>query len=301
MTPVLFLFAFLTADPALEAGDHLIKLTVDDRNRSYRLHIPEQYDPAVQTPVVVAFHGSAMNGKMMANFSGLSAKADQEGFIVVYPNGTGPRDPFLVFNAGEERFPSIERPNDVKFVAALLDDLATRVKVDAKRVYATGMSNGGMLCYKLAAELPGRFAAIAPVAGTMAIEMPAHPRPIPIIHFHGTADAIVTYEGPNDSTAETFKFKAVDETVRAWAAVDGCPARPQVFDMPDRSADDTSVRRYTYGPGKDGTEVVLYRIEGGGHTWPGSNTFFKGILGKSTHDIDANELIWEFFSRHALP
>lgn len=301
MTSVLLFLSLLAADPKLEAGDHLVKLTVDDRARSYRIHIPEQYDPEKPTPVVVAFHGAAMNGKMMATFSGLSKKADQEGFVVVYPNGTGLREPLLIFNAGVERFPSIERPNDVKFVATLLDDLATRVNVDAKRVYATGMSNGGMLCYRLAAELPGRFAAIAPVAGTMAIDMPAHPRPIPIIHFHGTADSIVTYDGPNDGTAETFRFQAVDQTIRAWAAANGCGAVPQTVALPDLVNDRTTAKRITYPAGKSGAEVVLYRIEGGGHTWPGSDPLLKGILGISTHDIDANDLIWEFFSRHALP
>jgi polyhydroxybutyrate depolymerase len=158
-----------------------------------------------------------------------------------------------------------------------------------------------MMCYRLAAELPGRFAAIAPVAGTMTVDMPPRPRPISVMHFHGTADTLVPYGGPDDTTPDTVRFLSVDETVRAWARANGCPSEPTIIDEPDRRDDRTTVRRFTFGPGKHDTEVILYRIEGGGHTWPGNDTVLKKVLGTSTHDISANDLIWEFFRKHPQP
>jgi polyhydroxybutyrate depolymerase len=158
-----------------------------------------------------------------------------------------------------------------------------------------------MMCYRLAAELPGRLAAIAPVAGTMAVPMPDRKQPIPIMHFHGTEDAIVPFNGPDDSTPESVRFQSVEETVRAWAAADDCPSEPAITDEPDRVDDGTTVKRWSFGPGTEGAEVILYAIEGGGHTWPGYDTLLKKALGRSTHEISANDLMWEFFRKHPLP
>src|SRR5205823_9528672 len=135
------------------------------------------------SPVVLALHSAAMNGSMMARFTGLSEKSDQAGFVVVYPNGTGTTSLFLYWDAGGVRG---KVSDDVGYVAKLLDDLATVVNVDPKRVFAAGMSNGAMMCYRLAAELSDRIAAIAAIAGTMAIEDCRPRRPVPVIHFHGT-------------------------------------------------------------------------------------------------------------------
>lgn len=302
MSMMLLICATLMPVSPLEAGDHSVKLTVDNRQRSYRVHIPEQYDPERPMPVVLIYHGSSMNAKMMAAFSGLNAKADEAGFIAVYPNGTGARELFLTFNAGEERYPTSEPcPNDVKFTEVVLDDLSTRVHVDSKRVYATGMSNGGMMCYRLAVELPDRIAAIAPVAGTMAIPMPERVRPMPVMHFHGTVDAIVPFAGPDDRTPESIGFKSVDETVALWAAANGCRPDPTIVDEPNRTDDGTTVKRVTYGASHHAIEVILFVIEGGGHTWPGNETLFKKALGPSTRDISANDQMWEFFSTKSLP
>jgi polyhydroxybutyrate depolymerase len=165
----LLAIALLATDP-LEPGDHFRKLTVDGRERSYFLHLPPRDDADKPLPLVLAFHGAGTNAPIMAFASGLSAKADKEGFAVVYPNGTGEGDLLLVWNSGGFRGANARgRPDDVAFVEAVRDDLASIAAVDPKRVYATGMSNGGMMCYRLAAELADRIAAIAPVAGTMAV------------------------------------------------------------------------------------------------------------------------------------
>jgi polyhydroxybutyrate depolymerase len=292
--------AFLSEAP-LVSGDHVVRMTVDDRSRSYRIHIPESYDSEKPTPIVLIFHGSSMNAKSIAKFSGMNEKSDEAGFIAVYPNGTGTRELFLTFNAGEELDPSVDRPDDVKFTAQLLDDLAGRVNVDKKRVFAAGLSSGGMMCYRLAAELPGRLAAIAPIAGTMAVPMPEHAEPISVIHFHGTDDAIVPYGGPDDRTPESVRFRSVDDSIRLWTAANDCHSNPTSAEEMDRVDDGTRVTRVTFGPGKGGAEVVVYAIEGGGHTWPGHDTLLKKTLGRSTHEISANDLMWDFFCKHPLP
>ena len=283
----------------LAPGDHTRTLKVDGRDRSYLVHVPPKYDPEKPTPVVLIFHGAATNASIMVAFCGMNRKADEAGFVAVYPNGTGTANLFLTWNSGGFHGPNADkRPNDVKFVSLLLDDLATVVNVDPKQVYATGLSNGGMMCYRLASELSDRIAAIAPVSGTMAIDEYRPKRPVPVMHFHGTADRIVPFTGPK-GTPKFLTFKSVEETIRICAKTNGCPETPTVSDLPDNFDDGTSASQKTFGPGTDGAEVILVEIEGGGHTWPGQEPPFR-FLGKSTKDISANDLIWEFFQKHPL-
>jgi len=288
-----------TRPAALTPGDHVRQIELDGRARSFLVHVPPKYDSRKPTPVVLVFHGAAMNAHMMAWFCGMNAKSDEAGFIAVYPNGTGVGDTLLTFNSWGKPTPGPNgRPDDVAFTARILDDLTGVVKMDTKRVFATGLSNGGFMSYRLAAELSDRIAAIAPVAGTLSVE--AKPtRAVSVIHFHGTADTFVPYEGPNRKTPRFLPFKSVDETIRTWVKLNGCPEQPQIAELPDIARDGTTVQRKTYGPGKDGSEVVLYTIRGAGHTWPGRKSRI-GFLGLTTENISANDLIWDFFCRHPM-
>ncbi|MGE3316815.1 MAG: PHB depolymerase family esterase [Planctomycetaceae bacterium] len=300
MTPILLVFVstVLGADP-LGAGDHTRSLTVDGHERSYFIHIPPKYDSSKPTPVVLILHGAGTNDRITVHFTGMNSKSDEAGFVAAYPNGTG-TGPFLTWNAGGMTGKWAEgRPDDVKFVARLLEDLATVVNVDSRRVYATGMSNGGMMCYRLAAELSERIAAIAPVAGTMAIAEAKPKRPVPVLHFHGTADTFVSFEGPNRRAPRFMTLKSVDETVRCWCEINGCPETPTVSELPNKADDGMTVKRKSFGPGKNDVEVVLFEIDGGGHTWPGQKPVV-GFIGRSTLDISANDLIWEFFQKHPM-
>jgi polyhydroxybutyrate depolymerase len=297
---ILLLSSALAADP-LAPGDHNRTLQVDGGTRSYIVHVPPKLNSKQPTPVVLAFHGAATNGSIMALSTDLSAKADEAGFIVVYPNGTGKGDMLLFWNAGGWHGTGADKmPDDVKFVRELLNELAKVVKADPKRIYATGMSNGGMMCYRLATELSDRIAAIAPVSGTMA-ENQCHPlRPVPVMHFHGTQDKLVPFDGPDQREAKVMAFKSVEETIRTWAKIDGCPPKPKITKLAHKGDDGTTVERKTYGPGKGGGEVILFVINGGGHTWPGRK-WPVPWLGKTTKDISANDLMWEFFKRHPMP
>jgi polyhydroxybutyrate depolymerase len=293
--PLLALALAASTATNLPAGDHERSLISEGAPRAYWIHVPPGYDASKPTPVVMVLHSALMNGVSMARFCGMNEKADQAGFIAVYPNGTGPTPLFKYWDAGGVK---VRDSDDVGFIARVIDDLETVVHVDRKRVFATGMSNGGMMCYRLAAELSDRIAAIAAVAGTMAIEDCCPARPVPVLHIHGTRDGLVLYNGPDERIPKNLKFLSVDDTVRTWAKLDGCPPTPAVDLLPSLK-DCIPIRRTIYGPGADGAEVVLYSIEGGGHTWPGRDPqlFF---LGKSTMDVSANDLIWEFFQKHPM-
>jgi len=273
-------------------------LEIDGLKRSYLVHVPPKYDPAKPSPVVLIFHGAGMNAALMQGFSGLNSKADDAGFVAVYPNGTG-AGPLLTFNSGGVEWGLVtKQPDDVAFVSRLLDDLATVVNVDPKRVFATGMSNGGMMCYRLAAELSERIAAIAPVAGTMAVTEGKPKRPVPVLHFHGTEDRLVPYGGSDHRIPKFLTFKSVEDSVATWVKLNGCREPPLLEQAPDKVDDGTKVTRKTYCS-DTGAEVVLITVSGGGHTWPGRQPPF-GLIGRSTHDISATDMIWEFFVRHPL-
>ncbi len=289
-----------TQPAPLSAGSHLRRLTVDGRARSYWLHIPPGYDPQKPAPVVLVFHGAFMNGALMQAYCGIDDRADASGFITVYPNGVGIAEEALFFNAWAEAGPVGKGPpDDVAFTARILDDVESVANVDAKRVFATGISNGGMMCYRLAAELSDRIAAIAPVSGTIAFEHYQFHRPVSIIHFHGTADHTVPFTGSAARNLKIVDFSSVDDSIHTWLKRDGIPDRPESTDLPDTAHDGTTVHRDIYGPGKDGSQVILYTITNGGHAWPGRPMPIKR-LGKATMNISANDLIWDFFAAHPM-
>jgi polyhydroxybutyrate depolymerase len=279
-------------------------IKVGTLDRRSLIYIPRGYDPARPTPVVVVFHGGGGNPESMVAFSGLNDKADDAGFIVVYPYGTG-RLPnrLLTFNGGNCCGYAMDNTiDDVGFVRAMLDDLATVANVDANRVFATGMSNGGIMAYRVASELADRFAAIAPVGGPMGTETCNPSRPVAVMHFHGTADANAPFNGGqgvgHPLTNVRPVFLSVQHSLDQWIKANGCAPPPEVVQLPDAAADGMTVKRTTWGGGNDGAEVVLIEITGGGHTWPGRDPPLDR-LGPSTKDISANDMMWEFFQRHA--
>lgn len=274
-------------------------LAVSGLTRSYVVHVPPSLDPQKPAPVVLALHGATMTGPLMAWFSGLNAKADEAGFIVVYPNGTGRRSSYF-WSAGHCCGEAAQNNvDDVAFVRAVLDDLATVYRIDSRRVFATGISNGAMMAYRLAAEISDRIAAVAPVAGTMACGECRPTRPVPVLHIHGTEDEYVPFgggKGPKSISA--VPHCSVAETVAAWVKANGCRTDPAVEELPDLVSDGTKVTRTTCRGDAAGAEVVLITVNGGGHTWPGRPG--SAALGRSTRNVSANDLIWAFFERHPM-
>jgi polyhydroxybutyrate depolymerase len=302
MHVALFLTALvsLAADP-LGPGDHTRKISFDGIERNYLVHVPPQYDPARPTPVVLVFHGGGSNAQQMMRFCGMNKKADEAGFIAVYPNGTGRTEILLTFNGGNCcGYAETNNVDDVGFTRAILDELATLLTLDPRRVFATGMSNGGIMAYRLASELSDRIAAIAPVSGPMGTETCQPKRPVPVMHFHGTLDQFAPFAGGRGARSiSRINFYSVEHSIAAWIKADGCPPTPVVEKLPDAADDGMTVTRKTYGPGREGSEVALIEIEGGGHTWPGEDPRLR-FLGPATRDISANDLMWEFFQKHPL-
>jgi len=284
-------------------GDQLQHLRVNGVDREYLLHVPPPRTDQAPCPLVLAFHGGGSNAAVMREFCGLNALADEAGFLVAYPNGTGRVPEARTWNAGNCCGHAVKyQVDDVAFVRTLLDDLAQRLPLDTRRVYVTGMSNGGMLCYRLASELADRFAAIAPVGGPMGTET-CHPsRPVPLIHFHGTDDEFAPYHGGRGARSLTkTNFYSVDHTLAQWVRANRCAPDPEITEETPLVADGTRIIRKHWRPpaGTAGADVVLYTIAGGGHTWPGRPVMYE-FLGTATRNLDANRVMWDFF-QHATP
>jgi len=300
----------------LQQGNHTRCLTVDGLPRKYYVHVPPSMNSTTPLPVVLVLHGGLRAGDSTMRAFGFNEMADRKHFLAVYPNGqpkphsVHPKTN-LFWNPDDKGFPSTA--DDVKFISSVLDDLSKVAAVNPKRIYSTGLSHGAMMSYRLACDLSHRIAAIAPVAGSQE-RIPCNPRrPVPVLDFHGTEDGFVPVEGGGP-----FDFNSADYTISTWLKLNGCPTNALETELPDKVDDGTHVTLKTYGPCNAGTEVVSYIIHHGGHTWPGLPIEYPDIfgerilnpvsfkaqratLGNVTMDINANDLIWEFFSRHALP
>lgn len=300
---LLLIAALSVSQPdALGPGDHRRTITVDNLKRGHWIHVPPKYDPMQPAPVVLALHGMGMDAKMMEFFTGLNKTADENNFITVYPNGTGPGGLLLTWNAG--LFPGDlnkkDKADDIKYLGKVLDDVESVLKVNKKRIYVTGMSNGGMMSYRLASEMSERVAAIAPVAGTMALEKYEPKRPVPVIHFHGTKDTLVPFNGPDrkKDIGKLLRFRSVDASILACVKANGGEETVAESDV-DVKEEKLKVKRKTYSCAKGKADVVLYIIENGGHTWPGSQ-LAPAFLGLSTRNFSANDVMWEFLRKQAL-
>ena len=283
-------------------------IDVGGLERTYQLHTPSSYDPPQSLPLVILLHGGGGTGQGMEKLTlgGFNRLADREGFIVAYPDGIEKH-----WNDGrglEAYLAHRENIDDVGFISALIEHLIRTLNVDPNRIYVGGISNGGQFSQRLACELSDRIAAI----GVVAIQLPEHlssscapKRPVSVLMMPGTKDPLVPWEGGEIGFRRGRKFGrvlSVPETMRFWAKQYQCPGSPVVSYEPDRDPKDgTRVRREAYVPCGEGAEVVLYAVEGGGHTWPGGDQYLPaGIIGRTSRDIDANEVIWDFFKRHTL-
>ena len=272
-------------------------IVVGAENRSYAIHLPNGRAPTQPVPLVLVFHGGGGNAANAARMSGMDAKADKEGFIAVYPNGTGARANarLLTWNTWRCCGAALDnKVDDVGFVRALIDAVARDYPVDRKRIYATGLSNGGMLAYRVGCELGDLFAAIAPVAGALnSDDCRVGPR-VSVIVFHGMDDKHVRFEGGVPVTAFD-RHKRADNSVRfameVWTQRDKCESEP----VHVRKA---SVIHASFACA-DGTAVELYAIEGQGHAWPGGQKGIRfGNVDSPTNEISATDLMWDFFARH---
>lgn len=269
----------------MAAGDTDHTVRSGDLDRTYILHIPPQYDGTTRLPLVLNLHGFGSNARNQAAYSRLPQKADEEGFILVTPHGAG--TPPQWNNA---QLPS--GVDDVAFISGLLDHLESTLCIDPERMYAAGISNGAAFASRLACNLPDRIAGIAFVAATIYPVVCDSTTPVPVIAFHGTADACVPYDGGTTACGRgALPVQPVETYAARWAEHNGCDPEPARGRLTEH------VRTLAYSECDENSTVILYTVEGGGHTWPGSIDVPR--LGPVTNEIDATDLLWEFFEAHA--
>jgi polyhydroxybutyrate depolymerase len=295
-------------------GEEKVSVTSRGAERSYIRHVPPSYRNDTPMPVVLDFHGYAEGADIHVKMSGLGAFGDSKGFITITPAGLGPV-PHWDFSLDGA---------DMAFTGDLLDDVESTLCVDTRRIFVDGLSNGAFMTSAIACRYADRVAAAAPVAGIMDIPGCKPARPIPIVAFHGTADKFVSFDGglgsavaslpapdgsgrsigsappasasPAAASPATPKPPTVPEIVAAWAKRDGCQPNPTETKIGDDVV-------HVVHPCPPGMAVELYRIEGGGHAWPGSpfSQQVANFVGKTTMTISADEVMWDFFVAHPLP
>lgn len=256
------------------------------REHTYEFYVPASYRADAPTPLVVAFHGSGINGAAHLAFASLRADADAHGYLVAAPNGDGP---FTWFAAGA----SMTDPKpDTALVDALLGDVAARACVDQTRRYAQGFSAGSGLIFALLCQPERQFAAYGGVSFALPVSQCPDTPPAPLIYFHGTADNSADYQG---TTYGSFTIPPAPQILADWAAHNGCPAPPSETQV-------GSVQRQEWTNCTSGDDVQFYSIPGGGHTWPGGDpqiaAGIESAFGATTTDVAATPLMWEFFSRY---
>ncbi len=286
----LLILLLLVSVVAVKTQNPQLTITHNSLTRTYLLHLPPAFNSADTLPLVFCLHGLNQTAGRIAQVSGFDTIADRERFIVVYPFGKD-----TIWNTFSNPYHS--GVDDAGFISALIDTLERDYHINLNRVYSTGMSNGGFMSYKLACELSERIAAIAPLAGAFTDSMRyyCHPsRAMPVLHIHGASDFVVGYNGGfvNISVANTLDY---------WKQYNNCPLTEVVTQLPDIiTTDNCTVTKYEWLPCNNQSEVIHYKVNGGGHTWPGSSVTFGGLGGNTNYDIDASEIIWEFFNRFTL-
>lgn len=281
-----------------DTGNPEHSLLFGGRKRTYLLHLPKGDDGKAPRPLVVVFHGGGGNAQNAVRMSGMDAKADKEKFVAVYPNGTGPTEgALLTWNAWNCCGPALDdQVDDVGFIRALVETLRREHNLDRKRIYATGLSNGGMMTHRVGCELSDVFAAIAPVAGALNTDQCRPDHPVSVAIVHGTADQNVRYHGGRPlKTADPGHprlDKPVSYAVEVWVKHNRCQAEP-IHTRTGRVIHDV------YADGKDGSAVELYTIDGGGHAWPGGQKGLAyGNVDAPSTETTATDVIWDFFARH---
>ncbi len=272
----------------------------EGRTRTYLLHVPPGL-PAEPVPLVLALHGGGGRGVQMETLTGFSALADREGFLVAYPDAWEHH-----WNDGREDAVSEShrlKVDDAGFLVAMIDAVGREFPVDTKRVYASGISNGAFMSHYLGATKASRIAAIAPVVGGLAD--PFHKvfspsEPVAVMIVQGTEDPLVPYPGGDvEAIRKRGKLIPTEDAARLWSNANGCSGDAATRDLPDPVEDGCRSTEFRWS-GK--ADVVLWKIEGGGHTWPGGPQYLPvGIVGRVTRDFDATTEIWTFFKAHPKP
>ena len=287
---------------AQAAGDPKVEIEYAGLDRSYLLHLPDPL-PNNPLPLVVVLHGGGGSAESMARMTGFDAEADRGGFIVAYPEGTDRGHPFLsligkpgflTWNAGSCcGYAQENNIDDVGFIRAVVAQVIKDDGADPKRVYATGISNGGMMAYRLACEASDVFTAIAPVSAVQEVQDCKPAQAVSVFHIHGAEDQNVPIQGGVGKKAHEKEQRApVQDTIDFWVKQDGCSVTVH--------SKEPDVDMTNYGGCRDGSEVAYFVIQDGGHAWPGGQRI-ASFLDKPSDALNATSEIWRFLKEHSKP
>ena len=265
------------------------KIVVESMERTYRIYVPTSYDKEEPLPLVFVLHMLTGSGKTTQWLTHFDELAEQEGFIVVYPEGFKGS-----WAEGSNLYAADQNQiDDVMFISNLIDELMSSYSIDPNQIFITGFSSGGFMAQRLGCEMSDRIAGVATVGATLSkgiIESCEPQSPLSVLMIHGTEDHGVPWDGDPD-------YVSVPDTVDFWVKQNECNTVPKHAQIPDSKADDTKVEYDMYTGCLDNSQVKLYKIIGGGHAWPGGSQMVQlwGLNGKISQDIDASQTIWSFF------
>jgi len=272
-------------------------------NRSYLIYTPPSYDPEKPMPVVLGFHGGTTTAQKFSQTTKFNQLAAQEGFIVVYPQGVD-----KYWNDGRD-VAGLPSQDDVAFVSAVIDDIKKIRNIDSRRIYATGISNGGFFTQRLACQLSDKIAAFVSVASTLAQPMSTRcnpNNPVSILLINSPDDKFLPWQGGRGTRGLGGYILSVPDTVKFWRQRNSCSSQPDVQSNVqsvdnNQKNDGTSIQISRYSQCRNGSEVILTTIYGGGHAWPNGLGQPQWLVGRTSRKIDGSSYVWNFFKRHALP
>lgn len=274
-------------------------INIDNTVRSYEIYIPSELKKIEKLPLLIVLHGGDSSGRNMIEYTNYIPIAEKENFIVVFPDSLHGH-----WNDGRKGL-EFEGIKDINFISNLIDDLIIKYNIDKNRVFVTGASNGGMMSLRLGCELSEKITAIASVTGSLPVDMSAcNPiKKIPLLLINGTRDPLVHWEGGylTMGLIKRGKLFSIQETFEFWAKNNQCAELSEWKKLPDKARNDgTRVYKREYTKCKNNSNVLLYKIENGGHTWSGSSQipFQDWVVGKTSYDINASQVIWDFFNNY---
>jgi polyhydroxybutyrate depolymerase len=277
---------------------HNGSIAVDGLTRTYTLNLPPNYYEDDDFSLVIAMHGGGGNAGQFESSCKLTEKANAAGFIVVYPDGAKSNGLIKAqtWNAGGCcGYAAEHNIDDVKFISQLIDKLAATYKINPKKIYATGHSNGGMMAYRLACELSGKIAAIAPNSSTMVVTQPCNAsRAVPVLHMHSILDTNVPYTGGQGTGVSNHYNPPLDSVFQVWSLKNACATPAQVI------TNNSSYKLTKWTDCSNNVSIQYYLTKDGGHAWPGGSPGGLPVGDKPSNAINANDLLWEFFQQYQL-
>ncbi|MBL4810868.1 MAG: hypothetical protein JKX69_00580 [Rhodobacteraceae bacterium] len=287
-------------DTAAELAQYSVEF--QGRTRSYYAYIPQSVQGQSNIPAIMVFHGGEGNGSNVAATIDMASKAEAGGFALIYPNSPG-----VQWNDG--RSTTRSGIDDVAFIQSLVGHVQTAHGINSNRIFAAGISNGGMFTQRLACDIPSTFSGYAIAAATLPAGLAQSCQPsrtAPMIFFNGTADRLMPFEGGDIASMRALgvgvggTVLSQAQTMAFWTGAAGCSADTGARALPDRVTDGTEVSLRQYTSCRNNASMAFYIINGGGHNWPGTDARVSRFSGIVSEEIDATDEIIRFFSQYGL-